>query len=62
MQNLLATYPDIDGVYGNAIYLDIPFIDSSNVEEVAKEMDGQPGHYSHTHQLSIGEAEALFKE
>ena len=50
------------GVYGNAIYLDIPFIDSSNVKEVAGEMEGKPGHYSHTDQLSIEEAEALFKD
>jgi ribose transport system substrate-binding protein len=54
--------PADEGVYGNAIYLDIPFIDSSNVEEVAAEMEGKPGHYSHTDQLSIEEAEELFKD
>ena len=54
--------PADDGVYGNALYLDIPFIDSSNVDDVAAEMEGQPGHYSHTDQLSIEEAEELFKD
>ena len=29
--------------------------------EVAKELEGKPGHYSYTDQLSIEEAEALFK-
>lgn len=53
--------PANDGVYGNAIYLDIPFIDSHNLEEVAGEMEGKPGHYSHSSHLSIEEAEALFQ-
>lgn len=53
--------PADDGVYGNAIYLEIPFIDSGNVEEIAAEMEGQPGHYSYTSQLTIEEAEQLFQ-
>jgi hypothetical protein len=32
------------GVYGNANYHDIPYIDRSNVKEVAGEMEGKPGH------------------
>jgi ribose transport system substrate-binding protein len=53
--------PAAAGVYGNALYLDIPFIDSSNVKDVAAEMGDKPGHYSYTSQLSIDDAEALFK-
>jgi ribose transport system substrate-binding protein len=53
--------PAVAGVYGNALYLDIPFIDSSNVKDVAGEMGDKPGHYSHSSQLSIADAEALFK-
>ena len=50
-----------DGQYGNAMYLPIPFIDSSNLDEVAAELEGKPGYHSYTSQLSIEEAEALFK-
>jgi ribose transport system substrate-binding protein len=53
--------PAAAGVYGNALYLDIPFIDSSNVKDVAAEMGDKPGHSSYTSQLSIDDAEALFK-
>lgn len=49
------------GQYGNALYLPIPFIDGSNVDEVAAELEGKPGHYSYTSSLSIEQAEALFK-
>lgn len=49
------------GQYGNALYLPIPFIDSKNLEEAAKAVEGKPGYYSYTSQLSIGDAEALFK-
>lgn len=49
------------GVYGNAMYLPIPFIDSKAAAEAAKALDGKPGHYSFTSQLSIADAEALFK-
>jgi len=53
--------PATAGQYGNAMYLEIPFIDSSNVAEAAKQLDGKPGYYSYTSQLSIEDAEALFK-
>ena len=49
------------GQYKNAMYLPIPFIDSSNLEEAAKQLEGKPGYYSYTSQLSIEDAEALFK-
>ena len=49
------------GQYGNALYLPIPFIDSKNVAEAAKQLEGKPGYYSYTSSLSIEEAEALFK-
>ncbi|GAA4126028.1 ABC transporter substrate-binding protein [Aminobacter aganoensis] len=53
--------PATAGQYKNAMYLPIPFIDSKNVEQVAKELDGKPGYFSYTSQLSIADAEALFK-
>lgn len=49
------------GQYKNALYLPIPFIDSSNLADAAKQLDGKPGYYSYTSQLSIEDAEALFK-
>ncbi len=53
--------PATAGQYKNALYLPIPFIDSKNVEDAAKQLDGKPGYYSYTSQLSIDEATALFK-
>ncbi|BCH34245.1 sugar ABC transporter substrate-binding protein [Mesorhizobium sp. L-8-10] len=53
--------PATAGQYGNALYLPIPFIDSKNLAEAAKALEGKPGYYSYTSQLSIPEAEALFK-
>lgn len=53
--------PATAGQYKNALYLPIPFIDSTNVAEVHKALEGKPGYYSYTSQLSIDEAEALFK-
>ncbi|MBC2886610.1 ABC transporter substrate-binding protein [Ochrobactrum sp. CM-21-5] len=50
-----------DGQYKNAHYLEIPFIDSSNFEEVYKAVEGKPGYYSYTSSLSIEDAEKLFK-
>jgi len=102
MQNILATYPDINGVWvqdgmaagawktimdagktsqiaatgeirkdfidlwikdklNSAIPLPIPFIDSNNVADAAKQLEGKPGYYSYTSSLSIDEASALFK-
>jgi ribose transport system substrate-binding protein len=53
--------PATAGQYKNAMYLPIPFIDSSNLAEAAAQLDGKPGHYSYTSTLSIEDAEALFK-
>lgn len=53
--------PATAGQYGNAMYLPIPFIDGSNVKEVATELEGKPGYYSYTDSLSIDDAKALFK-
>jgi len=49
------------GQYGNALYLPIPFIDGGNVDEIAEQMEGKPGHYSYSSSLSIVQAEELFK-
>ena len=53
--------PAAAGQYKNAMYLPIPFIDSKNLPEAAKAVDGKPGYYSFTSQLSIEDAEKLFK-
>ena len=53
--------PATAGQYKNAMYLPIPFIDSSNLAEAAKQTEGKPGYYSYTSQLSIEDAEKLFK-
>lgn len=53
--------PATAGQYKNAMYLPIPFIDSKNVDQAAKELEGKPGYFSYTTQLSIEDAEKLFK-
>ncbi len=53
--------PASAGQYKNALYLPIPFIDKTNVKQVHDELKGKPGYYSYTSQLSIDDAEALFK-
>jgi len=53
--------PATAGQYGNALYLPIPFIDAKNVAMAHKDLSGKPGYYSYTSQLSIEQAEALFK-
>lgn len=53
--------PATAGQYKNALYLPIPFIDSANLADAAKQTEGKPGYYSYTSQLSIADAEALFK-
>jgi ribose transport system substrate-binding protein len=50
-----------EGVYGNAIYLPIPFIDNSNLEQVHAGTEGRPGHYSVSSSLTIEEAGQFFK-
>jgi len=52
--------PATAGQYKNAMYLDIPFIDSANLADAAKQLEGKPGYYSYTDQLSIEDAQALF--
>ena len=49
------------GVYGNAIFLDIPFIDNSNLGEAVAAAEGKPGHWSATAQLSIDDAAQYFQ-
>lgn len=53
--------PATAGQYKNAMYLPIPFIDSSNLAQAAKALEGKPGYYSYTSSLSIEDAEKLFK-
>jgi ribose transport system substrate-binding protein len=48
------------GVYGNAIFLDIPFIDNANVADAVTAADGKPGHWSATEVLSAEDAKARF--
>ena len=48
------------GQYGNAIYLPIPFIDNSNVEEVYEQVKDRPAYYSVTSLVTPDEAEAEF--
>src|SRR5690606_35665537 len=43
--------PATAGQYGNAMYLPIPFIDSTNLDEAVRQVEGKPGHYSFTSQL-----------
>jgi ribose transport system substrate-binding protein len=49
------------GVYGNAIFLDIPFIDNDNLAEALASAEGKPGHWSATAELSVEEAEGFFE-
>ena len=61
LQDKKLAKPATDGVYGNAIYLPIPFISSDNVSEIASQIAGKPGYYSYSSSLSIDEAMKLFK-
>ncbi|HKJ95703.1 MAG TPA: ABC transporter substrate-binding protein [Gammaproteobacteria bacterium] len=49
------------GRYGNAMYVPVPFIDNSNLDEVYDSVKGKPGYYSVTDSLSIDEAGRFFK-
>jgi ribose transport system substrate-binding protein len=49
------------GVYGNAIYIPIPFVSNKNLADVLKEAEGKPGHWSVTTVVSIDEAMKYFK-
>ena len=48
------------GVYGNALFLDIPFIDNTNLADAVASAEGKPGHWSVTQVLSAEEAKARF--
>src|SRR3546814_16253983 len=48
------------GVYGNAIYIPIPFIDNSNVAEAYAAVQDKPGYNSVTAEVTLDEAKALF--
>jgi ribose transport system substrate-binding protein len=49
------------GVYGNAIYIPIPFVSNENLAEHLKAAEGKPGHWSVTTVVSIDEAAQFFK-
>ena len=48
------------GVYGNAVFLDIPFISNDNLADAVAAADGKPGHWSVTQELSADDAKARF--
>jgi ribose transport system substrate-binding protein len=48
------------GVYGNALFLDIPFIDNNNLADAVTAAEGKPGHWSATQVLSVEDAQARF--
>ncbi|WP_319529001.1 substrate-binding domain-containing protein [uncultured Cohaesibacter sp.] len=49
------------GVYGNAIYIPIPFIDNANLDEKLEEAKDKPGYWSVSAIVTPEEAEAFFK-
>lgn len=49
------------GVYGNAIYIPIPFVSNDNLAETLKAAEGKPGYWSVTNVVGIDEAETFFK-
>jgi len=51
----------LQGQYGNAIYLPIPFIDNSNLEEVYAKVKDLPGYVSVTSVITPDQAEKAFK-
>ncbi|MGH6883891.1 substrate-binding domain-containing protein [Hypericibacter sp.] len=61
LQGKALKQPATAGQYKNALYLPIPFIDGKNLPQVTAALEGKPGYYSYTSQLSIEDAEALFK-
>ncbi len=48
------------GVYGNAIYIPIPFVDNSNLQAVLKQAAGKPGYWSVTSVVTPEEALKYF--
>jgi ribose transport system substrate-binding protein len=49
------------GQYGNAIYIPIPLIDNSNMEQVYDQVKDKPGYFSVTTVVTPDEAAAFFK-
>jgi ribose transport system substrate-binding protein len=49
------------GQFGNAIYIPIPLIDNSNVEQVYEKVKDKPGYFSVTTVVTPEEAAAFFK-
>jgi ribose transport system substrate-binding protein len=49
------------GQYGNAIYIPIPLIDNSNVQQVYDQVKDKPGYFSVTTVVTPEEAAAFFK-
>lgn len=49
------------GVYGNAMYLPIPFISNENFEDVYEQVKDKPGYYSVTSSITVEEAEQFFQ-
>jgi ribose transport system substrate-binding protein len=49
------------GVYGNAIYIPIPFVSNDNLDDKLKEAEGKPGYWSVTDVVSIDDAAKFFK-
>ena len=51
----------LGGVYGNAIYIPIPFVNNDNLAENLTAAEGKPGHWSVTNVVTIDEAAQYFK-
>ena len=51
----------LGGVYGNAIYLPIPFIDNTNFNQVYEQVKDKPGYYSVSSTISVDDAKKFFK-
>jgi ribose transport system substrate-binding protein len=49
------------GVYGNAIYIPIPFVSNENLKDVLGQAEGKPGYWSVTAEVGIDDAAQFFK-
>ncbi len=49
------------GVYGNAIYIPIPFVNAENLAEIQAQAEGKPGHWAVSKVLTIDEAAEFFQ-
>ena len=50
----------ISGVYGNALYIPIPFISGENVEAARASAEGKPDYYSVTETVSVDDLKSAF--